>query len=505
MSSLIFSNSAKSLRSLNKNLSVAKKFKIEEITSQEIISEIINITTKILEAKLTNSIQRDTKVDFEKIKSLLSISRKLNYSEFDELSSILFELSKDESKIQFVFENCKYLISKYDFLNGLSNLPFYYFEKSKNISKDSFGELYLEYLKKVPMEFYGKWDLYWKPSCLIPTQQIELIRIKYDEINSTPFDFQNKAIFEFSYKLLPIWALNDELRAFYPFLKQITNLPLESKTKQNQWLYTINPNSKYATYHNSATRALNYYTYKNPQLNKYDLDLVTDLLKDIDTYHHPVETKFYASILFNIYPEKTYKGFNHIFKNVKDPSIAEKYWRDKDYNYDNLCKWFSNNGFITDIEIEKKKIENLTIENANFILNNKFNIINILKITENIINYDAEYGSIPIRYDYVFQENYLEQIEKEIGRIELVQIPNNQKSVYLVFENKYYIFNVNDCGDYIDTSSLSNLCNYLLAIKGSKKRVIPIATEDQSSMNLFLDLDAANRIIKKYEIEVLNT
>jgi len=393
----------------------------------------------------------------------------------------------------------------YDFLEGLSILPFYYFEKSKNISKESCGELYLEYLKKVPMEFYGKWDLYWKPSYLKPTQQMELIRIKYDEINSIPFNFHNKAIFEFTFKLMPIWALNDELRAFYPFLKQISNLPSEIKIKQNQWLYTINPNSKYATYQNSVTRALNYYTYKNPQLNKYDLDLVTDLLKDIDTYHHPVETKFYASILFNIYPDKAYNHFDHIFKNVEDPSTAEKYWRDKEYNYDNLFKWFSINGFITDIEIEKKKIENLTIEKIEFFLNNKSNIINLLKITEKIVNYDAEYGDIPIRYDFVFQENYLALMEKEVGKIELVQIPDKQKSVYLVFENKYYVFNVNDCEDYIDYSSLSNFCNYLLEIKGSKKRVIPIVTEDQSSMNLFLDLETTKRIIKKYELEVLNT
>jgi len=99
ITSLIFSNSAKSLRRLNKNLRIARKFKIEEITSQELISEIINITKKILEEKPIDFIRRGTKADFEKIKSLLLISRKLNYSEFDELSSILFELSKDESNI----------------------------------------------------------------------------------------------------------------------------------------------------------------------------------------------------------------------------------------------------------------------------------------------------------------------------------------------------------------------------------------------------------------------
>jgi hypothetical protein len=327
-----------------------------------------------------------------------------------------------------------------------------------------------------------------------------LVKAKYDEIKSLPFDFQNELIFEFSLKLLSLWALNDRIDSFYPFLVKISDLPDECKIKKNDWLYTIDPNSKYAAYQIIVLKTLNYYTYKNPKVGNNESELIMGLINHMDTYYHPVNTEFIASIIINLYPEKSYKDFEYIFKHVKEPVVAQKCWENKVYSYQNIIKWFSSTGIIPIDEVFRKKIETQTIENLLFFLNKKSNVLNILELSGNIIGYDSEVGFTPIGYNEFFRDNYQNKLPLE-NNAELIQIPAYQNKLHLIFKGKYYQFEISDFGDYVDSMTLSYICNYLLEIEGSKMRVIPIVSEDQSTINLFLDLEAANKVIDKFQLK----
>ncbi len=500
--SLLFTNTIQSQNGLDKYLDNFKKVKIKEVHNQEKIRILNNL--KVNTKKTTNKAAspKVSKKEVEEVSKILSLS-KLNYSDFEKVSEILFKLSKDETKIEFVFENCITLIDKYNFSEDINYIPFYYFEKSNKISRTRLKNLYLKYLKKVPIKLYGKFCFWWKPNWLDSNEQLDIIRVKYKEIKPIHFDFRNESIYEFTYRLLPLWALNTELKEFYPFLKKISKLPVEYKIKKNDKLYSVDPNTKYATYDHSITQTLNYYTHRNNVINKTEQNLILEILYNMDTYHHPVETEFYASVLFKLQPEKKYKHFKGLFENVSEPSIAEKYWEMKEYDYNHILKWFMDNEYISDIDFIKKRIENRIIDDGRYFLNEKSNVIEILEDAGNVISYDAEYGYVPVKYNDVFQENYRKLI-KEVGKIEIIQNYECPNEIYFHFENKFYMLNFNDDEDFVDTISLSYLCNYLLEIKGSKNRIIPILSEDQSSINLYMSLNKIKKIIEKYDITVIN-
>jgi len=73
----------------------------------------------------------------------------------------------------------------------------------------------------------------------------------------------------------------------------------------------------------------------------------------------------------------------------------------------------------------------------------------------------------------------------------------------MIHGDHYYSFEVNDNGDYVDSFTLSLLCNSLLKKVNSNKRVIPIQSQDQSSVNLYLDLNIAYELVREFELDVI--
>jgi len=388
------------------------EFTLSEITDREIISRIKTNRNKNTAGQKPQKTRKKRHLSIKEIERQME-AEELDYTQFETLASSLFELSKDVSTVEFAFKKVKDLVLKYDFSQGLSNLGFYYFEKSDAISQEDFKECYFKYLKKVPLALYGRWDFWWKPWQLDSTQILGLTNYKYDLIKNIPFDFENEKLFEFTFRLLPIWALNDSLNNFYPFLKEISNLPKEAKLKKGDGIYSIKPNTKYATYLNSLLRTLNYYTYRNTNISDTESKLIMDILLSLDTYHHPVETKLYVSILSNIYPSRPYNDFRYIFENVRDPSVAEAYWNRQKFSYHNLYHWFSNSSSFEEVGELKKELESEKIERHVSFLNSEGNILDILEARNSIIWYDSEDGYIPVRYNEIFKDYYLPILEKE--------------------------------------------------------------------------------------------
>jgi hypothetical protein len=136
------------------------------------------------------------------------------------------------------------------------------------------------------------------------------------------------------------------------------------------------------------------------------------------------------------------------------------------------------------------------------------NIHAILEASNQYLWFDTETGFVPVDYDKLI----MDFAKKSNGKLKDILVtmetsgdPGTEGDLHykisLYFNNKIYVIEPEDIGDWYDVGMVEALLNKVLEDSGAKERYVFIETGDQTAQYLFGEEDKVKAVVKKYHLD----